>query len=238
MQKKNQNQNRSLLLTTMHGKSNRQNELHKRIHKLAKNQRYKRKTKKTEAITPEKITKKKCNSNKNNGSSNQMFMQIRKQTSSPTTTVRREKGMESIVSLTCRQASGLRSMPKPSPRSLTTQAKKTGKKESKKENVTQKANIYTATTVIPSRHSQTPQKTGSQRRSKREERSTDDVPLLREAARMRAATTTGSTRMKTIRIKYIHYTVQLRDTVQYEDNVKGNTYTLQYKRRDAVQARV
>jgi hypothetical protein len=143
--------------------------------------------------------------------------------------------MESIVSLTCRQASGLRSMPKPSPRSLTTQAKKTGKKESKKENVTQKANIYTATTVIPSRHSQTPQKTGSQRRSKREERSTDDVPLLREAARMRAATTTGSTRMKTIRIKYIHSTVQLRDTVQYEDNVKENTYTLQYKRRYTVQ---
>jgi hypothetical protein len=41
----------------MHGKSNRKNELHKRIHKLAKNQRYKRKTKKTEAITPEKKTK-------------------------------------------------------------------------------------------------------------------------------------------------------------------------------------
>jgi hypothetical protein len=56
-------------------------------------------------------------------------------------------------------------MPKPSPRSLTSQAKKTGKKESKKENVTQKANIYTATTtVIPSGHSQTPQMTGSQRR--------------------------------------------------------------------------
>jgi hypothetical protein len=36
--------------------------------------------------------------------------------------------MESIISLTCRQASGPRSMPKPSPRSLTSQAKKTGKK--------------------------------------------------------------------------------------------------------------
>jgi hypothetical protein len=133
----------------------------------------------------EKKTKKKCNSNKNNGSSNLMFMQIRKQTLSPTTTVRREKEMESIVSLTCRQASGLRSMPKPSPRSLTSQPKKTGEKESKKENVTQKANSYTATTVIPSRHSQTPQKTGSLRRSKREERSKDDLPLLREAARMK-----------------------------------------------------
>ncbi len=76
-----------------------------------------------------KKTKKKCNSNKNNGSSNLMFMQIREQTPSPTTTVRREKGMKSIVSLTCRQASGLRLMPKPSPRSLTSQAKNTGKKE-------------------------------------------------------------------------------------------------------------
>jgi len=42
----------------MHRKSNRQNELHSRIYKLAKNQRYKRKTKKTEAITPEKKNKK------------------------------------------------------------------------------------------------------------------------------------------------------------------------------------
>jgi hypothetical protein len=75
----------------MQGKSNRQNELHNRIYKLAKNQRYKRKTKKTEAITPEKKTKKKCNSNKNNGSSDLMFMQIRKQTPAPTITVRREK---------------------------------------------------------------------------------------------------------------------------------------------------